>query len=570
LADLHGYRGYLNISLASFKKEEAWRYMLDSGVKGSNQMIDDACAAFGYHPLSLRVLTDYLVRFYNGQAEAAQRFTGLPASSPVAEKLDTLFGSYWSMLDEDQRFFLSRLSALRTGATERDFSVLVRSPAMGGSGDPHDPAFRESISRLEHSALLEVHERAGEKFYTAPALLRMLAYDRMSTEERKKAHREWLRYTEGIPIPTYAQTVERLAPVIEMIYHCLKGGLYARAWELYNRKGKYNLSRQLIDWGSHEIAIEIGSEFWRLKDSMISAVPNSGDFLNELIGFYSTHLALSGRIATAKTIISEAPLNEFEMPLCIRTRYFLLAGDYKSASQIHQRSTVFHHSQYSLAWSEALLQFYSTGDPNCLVQFKNAIKNGFMLVRGYLGLLYFDYISALLAFGRTEEASLEIEEMEANVLRDGAALGFEPYLTFLKAQVNSADRKLVEATTQYKEALTRSKELGDTFLECQALLGQAKLESIKYLQLSGMHHMHTAADLCHDGLRLCREAGEGEIDYGFVTLAGQALALLVRVTLVSGDRISAKEYLTELYSICQKSQEYRLAFEYQDVESDFT
>jgi NB-ARC domain-containing protein len=567
LTDLYGFRGYLNMPLTSFKKEEAWKYMLESGVKGSHEVIDDACAAFGYHPLSLRVLTDYLVRFYHGDAEAAQRFKSLPTSSPVAEKLDVLFGSYWSMLNEDQQFFLSRLSALRTGATENDFSVLVRPLEMGGSGDPHDPNFRESVARLEHSALLEVHERTGEKFYTAPALLRMLAYDRMSTEERKKAHLEWLRYTEGIPIPSYAQNIERLAPVIEMIYHCLKAGLYSRAWELYNRKGKYNLSRQLIDWGSHEVAIEIDSEFWRLKDSVATSVNNEADFINELIGFYSTHLALSGRIATAKGVIAKAPINEFEMPLCIRTRYFLLAGDYLSASRMHQNSLSYPHSQYSLDWSEALLQFYGSDNRNCLENFKEAIKNGFMLIRGYLGFLYFDYISALIAFNEIEEAELQIKLMEANVVRDGAASGFEPYLSFLTAQVNSAHRELAKADKQYQQALEQSKEFGDTFLECLVLIGKAQLEEIKYRQSPNVEFIDTAAKLCHQSLHLCREAGEGELDYGFVVPAGQANALLVRSSLQMRDKAAAMKHFDELGSICKSSQHHRLTLEHERLKA---
>ena len=567
LADLYGYRGYLNMPLASFRKSEAWKYMLECGVNGSNEVIDEACAAFGYHPLSLRVLTDYLVKFYNGNAKAAQRFQNIPANSPVAEKLDVLFGSYWDMLNEDQQFFLSRLSALRTGATEKDFSVLVRPLLVGGTGDPQDLNFREAVARLEHSALLEVHERAGEKFYTAPALLRMLAYDRMSTEERKKAHLEWLRYTEGIPIPSYARNIEGLASVIEMIYHCLKAGLYGRAWELYNRKGKYNLSRQLIDWGSHEVAIEIGCEFWRLKDSVASNVPNEGDFRNELIGFYSTHLALSGRIATAKRVIAEAPTNEFEMPLCIRTRYFLLVGDYLSASRIHQNSISYPHSQYSWEWSEALLQSYRSEDLSCLQHFKQAIEKGFMLIRGYLGFLYFDYISTLIAFNEIEQARLQIHLMEANVVRDGAASGFEPYLTFLTAQVNSADRELAKAEAQYQQALAQSKELGDTFLECLVLVGKAQLEAIKYRQSSNVEFVGNATQHCHQSLNLSREAGEGELAYGFVIPAGQANALLARLSLQIHDRGSAMEHLGELGSICENSQHHRLTLEHEELKS---
>lgn len=568
LTDLYGYRGYRNMSLGAFKREEAWGYMLDSGVKGSDSAINDACSFFGYHPLSLRVLTDYLVRFCNGEATAAERFKRLSATSPVAEKLDTLFGSYWGKLNEDQQFFLSRLSALRTGATAKDFSVLVRPLSMGGTGDPQDPRFRESLARLEDSALLEVHERNGEKFYTAPALLRMLAYDRMSSDERHKAHLEWLRYTEGIPVPSSSQSVDQVAPIIEMIYHCLKAGLYARAWELYNRKGKYHLSRQLIDWGSHEIAIEIGREFWRSKGDIARKVPNPGDFFNELIGFYSTHLASTGRIATARKIISEAPVNEFEMPLCIRTRCLLLLGDYESAERAHRRALTFHHSRYSVEWSDALLQFYSSGSRSCLDHFGHAIENGFMLVRGYLGLLYFDFITALIAFRRLKQAKFEINRMEASVVKDGGASGSEPYSTFLRSEVCSARGDVAQAKHKYQRALLGSKEIGDSFLESIVMLGQAKLETLRYQRDSTADCLDRAMALCHKSLVLCREAGEGEVDYGFVLPAGKAYATLTRISLAMGDRASSLDFLKELGIISGKTQNYILTREYEALKRE--
>jgi len=560
LADLFGYRGYFNMALGSFKREEAWAYMFDSGVKGSTLVIDEACNFFGYHPLSLRVLADYLVRFCDGEAVAARTFKSLPVTSPVAEKLDALFGSYWSRLDEDQQFFLSRLSALRTGATKKDFTVLARPRVMGGRGDPDDPAFRASLARLEDSALLEVHERNGEKFYTAPALLRMLAYDRMSLEERKKAHLEWLRYTEGVPIPSYAENIDRMAPIIEMIYHCLKAGLVTRAWELYNRKGKYHLSRQLIDWGSHEVGIEIAREFWRLRNHM--QIPNPDDFVNELIGYYSTHLASSGRIATARKIISEAPVNEFEMPLCIRTRCLLLVGDYENANRLHRRSMTFHQSQYSVEWSEALLQFYSSDSRDCLYHFEKAIEKGFMLVRGYLGLLYFDFVTALIFFRRFGQAMVEIARMEANVIKDGGASGARPYSAFLKAEVWCNRGDVHKAEEQYKQALSSSKETGDTFLESLATLGQARVNFLKHGKEASIEFLDTATELCEKSLTLCREAGEGEIDFGYALPAGKAYATLTRIAHAMGDHASAGNYMKELKSICDNTQNYGLNREY--------
>jgi hypothetical protein len=563
LADLYAFRGYESILLGSFQKEEAWAYMRYCGVSGSDQAIDDACSIFGYHPLSLRVLTDYLVRYYKGAATAARHFKKLATGSPLAEKLDALFGSYWKFLNEDQQFFLTRLSALRSGATEKDFSVLVRPKAIGGTGDPQDPSFRESLARLEDSALLEAQERRGEKFYTAPALLRMLAYDRMSSEERRKAHLEWLRYTEGIPVPAIPQDINGLAPVIEVIYHCLRAQLYVRAWELYSRKGKYKLSRRLIDWGSHEIAIEIAREFWALKDSFAGAIEDPIDFENELIGYYSTHLALSGRIAAAQEIISQASVKQFGIPLCIRMRYLLLAGDYKSAVQLYDTSRQFSHNLYSVSWSKALLDFYGHGKQDSLRYFETALENGFMIVRGYLGLLYFDYITALLFFSRFHLAETEIRQMETIVIESGGASGINGYAAFLKAELNRIHKEgMTLAIQQYELALSLAKETGDTFLECATLLGRAKLELALSHKVNKTDHLDSVVDLSNKSLLLSRDAGEGVLDYGFIIHAGEAFAILARCSLIKGDTLSAREYFEKLGLICDKSQNYKLKREH--------
>jgi len=79
--------------------------------------------------------------------------------------------------------------------------------------------------------------------------------------------------------------------------------------------------------------------------------------------------------------------------------------------------------------------------------------------------------------------------------------------------------------------------------------------------------LDVAIGLCNKILLLCREAGEGELDYGFMILAGETQAVLTRIFLVTGDLSSAQKRFKKLGPICEASQNYRLLKEYQTLES---
>jgi hypothetical protein len=560
--DLAGYEGYASLPLGSFSQAEALKYLRKAGLSGSDSSIEAASDAFGGHPLSLHLLADYLVRFCNGNAAVAQRFA-MPSGVPVAERLNSLFESYWSRLDEDQRFFLTRLSAMRAGATEREFGVLVRPKELGGPGDPMAPTFRLAVARLEDTALLEVHHRGHDRFYTAPALLRMLTYDRMSPGDQTKAHLEWIRYTEGIPIPARPESVASVTPVIDLIYHCLRAGLYSQAWDLFKRKGKYNLSRQLIDWGAHEVGVEVWEDFRRRHIKIRRALYyDFEDFEVELIGFYATHLAASGRIARALEIVAAARRDCFDMPLCIRTRYMLLAGDQRGARRLHDRALMHPNSTYSILWSEALLGEYS-GRATCLDNFALAIGAGHMLVRGYLGLLLWDYVNALLVFGKLDQAREQIMNMTDNVVLGGGASGMEPYLTAAKASLSMTEGHRGAANELFTQAAAQGNAIGDTYIECASLIGQATALCGRNAARQPFRLVGKASELAERALTLSTDAGEGNLERGFQVFGGRAHALLSRCAFLNGDAASARSHYLSLAAIATRSNSQRLRQEQQ-------
>jgi hypothetical protein len=550
LTDVLEHATHDTIQLGQYTLTQGCEYLRTSGLQGSNSEIERACEMFGCHPLSLRVLADYLGRYYAGAATAVDHIQ-IAETSAVAQRLDALFTSYWDRLDDDQRYFLSRLSALRVGAYDEDLDVLVRPTELGGPGDVQSPRFREAVARLEQTALLEVHERDRRRFYTAPVLLRMLAYDRMSGAERTKVHLEWVRYTEGVPRPSLPGNPEEAAPLVEMVYHSLKAGLFGHAWDIYSRNGKYKLSRVLIDLGAHELGVEIGEHIWEKRNEIFEHVTNPLDSKNELQAYYSTHLINSGRMATACTVIGSATPDSYGVPLCLRTRTLLLAGMYAKASKIHQDANGFQHSPYSWAWSSGLIKFFGSGASTSVEDLRHAVNTATVIVRGYLGLLYFDLIDALTASGQLEEAGQTLKEMHQVVVRDGHAEIAAAYLLLLRGELDRVRRRYSEARRCFVDAIAAVKKMGDVYGEAIGLLRLAHTALEASPDFS-----EEIEQSCKRTLLLCRDAGEGVLPFAYPHVAAQAYSVLARARRREGHSSGEARAIQSLEKIASAEENW--------------
>ena len=64
-------------------------------------------------------------------------------------------------------------------------------------------------------------------------IVRRYAYDRLATRDRAAAHARLRDYFAAVPKPEKVQTLDDLAPVIELYHHTVRAGQYDEAFTLF-------------------------------------------------------------------------------------------------------------------------------------------------------------------------------------------------------------------------------------------------------------------------------------------------------------------------------------------------
>jgi hypothetical protein len=108
--ELDGIAGCLYKDLDKLSKEDAVEFFHLQGIKGARHEIEEACEPFGYHPLSLRLLSGMIAKDpkYAGDIQAFTKFN--PLSKLVPREHNILDLAYNS-LDKEKQEFISKLSA---------------------------------------------------------------------------------------------------------------------------------------------------------------------------------------------------------------------------------------------------------------------------------------------------------------------------------------------------------------------------------------------------------------------------------------------------------------------------
>jgi hypothetical protein len=111
--ELDDLEGCLRRDLTQMAKADAVDFFRRQGVKGTRAEIEEACGAYDYHPLSLRLLSGMIVHDmkYNGDVKAWTRHNPLPKLVPKEHHiLDLAYNS----LNKQKQTFISKLAAFRS------------------------------------------------------------------------------------------------------------------------------------------------------------------------------------------------------------------------------------------------------------------------------------------------------------------------------------------------------------------------------------------------------------------------------------------------------------------------
>lgn len=304
-------QGIREEELRAMHKDDAVEFFQAQGIRGTHTEIETACEPYGYHPLSLRILSGYIVndRTLPGDIAAARH---LEITKDIIQNKHHILEVGFDSLSDPQKKLLGRIACFRAAM---DYEALKALAEDGKGESPTRPymEFDDDLKILESRGLLHWDRKTNK--YDLHPIVRRFAYDRLTATDRTGAHERLVNYFEAVPKPEKVEKLEDLAPVIELYHHTVRAGKLDEARDLFSDRLSPN--PLYFQFGAYQLIAELLRALFldgedkppRLKDESAQAWT-----LNELANAYS----LSGQPRRA------VPL--FEMHNALREK----AGDKKN------------------------------------------------------------------------------------------------------------------------------------------------------------------------------------------------------------------------------------------------
>ena len=279
--------------LTQMQPEDAVAFFRVQGIGGNRGEIEQACGAYGFHPLSLRLLAGLVVKDLRnpGDIQVAQ---SKDLTGSLVQRQNHVLAKSYARLTVEGRKLLSRMACFRSPVAFDGLAALAAAES-DLEGDLQDLIERGLV------------QREGKRFDLHP-IVRRYAYDRMGTEERSSTHGQLRDYFAAVPGVERVTTVDDLAPVIELYHHMVRAGQYDEAFELFRDRLTTALYYQL---GAYQQQIELLCALFPQGEAQLPKIQDEGEqawTLNSLANNYS----LSGQPAQA------VPL--FEQQIAIQER----------------------------------------------------------------------------------------------------------------------------------------------------------------------------------------------------------------------------------------------------------
>lgn len=220
---------------------DALSFMRAQGVsKGTRAELISVCRSYGFHPLSLRLLSGIVAR--------SRRILGdiSSASDPsiqteLINQQQILKESYDTLPIQLQKL-VSSISAFRSPIKYEELMIF--------SENSSELEFEIALEELINRGMLSFSESTNT--FELHPVIRIYAYERL--HDKQHVHKLLYSYFLTIPIQGKLNSVEEIKPIIEILFHSLGANLYEEAFKTY----RFNqMNYALRYWGYHELAISL-------------------------------------------------------------------------------------------------------------------------------------------------------------------------------------------------------------------------------------------------------------------------------------------------------------------------
>jgi len=229
--------GCHEVELTAMQPADAVEFIQVQGIKGTHAEIEAACAPYGYHPLSLRLLAGRILKDFVSPADIVVAQKLKIDGDIIQQKHHVLEVSYNSLPPHEQKL-LSTIACFRSPV---EFKILETYAENKNS-------LQDDLHDLETRSLLHFDDK--NKNFDLHPIVRRFAYDRLTASQRVNSHVVLVVYFEAIPQPEKIEKLEDLTPVIELYHHMVRAGNLDKALKLfynrlhntlYNQFGAYQL-----------------------------------------------------------------------------------------------------------------------------------------------------------------------------------------------------------------------------------------------------------------------------------------------------------------------------------------
>ena len=228
--------------LTQMEPADAVAFFRGQGIRGARAEIEAACAPYGYHPLSLRLLAGLVADDLRqpGDIAAARR---LDVSGDLIQRQHHVLEQAYESLTADRRRLLSRIACFRGPVGYEALAALADDRRGGSPASPANPTQPRARTRRRvripgeetrpydldaalHDLLARglLHRDHKTNRFDLHPIVRRYAYDRLAGDDRTAAHRRLRDYFAAVPPPEQVRTLDDLAPVIELYHHTVARG----------------------------------------------------------------------------------------------------------------------------------------------------------------------------------------------------------------------------------------------------------------------------------------------------------------------------------------------------------
>jgi tetratricopeptide (TPR) repeat protein len=280
--------GCHEVELTSMQPADAVEFFRKQKIKGTHAEIEAACAPYGYHPLSLRLLAGRILKDFENPADisVAQKFK--IDGDIIQQKNHVLEVSYNSLTPHEQKL-LSTIACFRSPVALETLQSIAE----------NKETLNNDLQDLRERGLLHFDDK-NKKFDLHP-IVRRYSYERLTKPDRIATHTRLVDYFEAISEPAKAGKLEDLAPVIELYHHIIRTNNYDDAYNLYIDRLHSTI---FLQFGAYQLIIELLQTLFvdgidkppRLKDDSAKALT-----LNALSQGYG----MSGQPAKAIPLLNQ-------------------------------------------------------------------------------------------------------------------------------------------------------------------------------------------------------------------------------------------------------------------------